>query len=233
MPEPPPKNDRSEFANALTAATAPMGLQPDVAQESAMWSHFERMIEANRRFNLTRITTPADAAARHYADSLSLLAVSGIERGRPLAVLDVGTGAGFPAIPLAVCCPAWRVTAIDGTAKKVRFVAECAEGLKLANLVARHARAADLVASMPSRFDLVLLRAVTKVNPGLVEVQPLVKPGGRIVFYKTATMEHEELAAGRNQAAFLRLNMLDPFDLDIPAPDGPLHRRFIICERPK
>lgn len=231
MPEPPPKNDRSEFATALTAATAPMGLQPDVAQESAMWSHFERMVEANRRFNLTRITTPADAAAKHYADSLSLLAVPGIERGRPLAVLDVGTGAGFPAIPLAVCCPAWRVTAIDGTAKKVRFVAECAEGLKLANLVARHARAADLVASMPSRFDLVLLRAVTKVNPGLVEVQPLVKPGGRIVFYKTATMEADELAAGRNQAAFLRLNMLDPFDIDIPAPDGPLHRRFIICER--
>ncbi len=229
----PSANDRTQFAAALAAATAPLALQPDEAQESLLWAHFERMCEANRRFNLTRITTPADAAVKHYADSLSLFAVPGIDRGRPLAVLDVGTGAGFPAVPLAIVCPAWRITAIDGTAKKVRFVAECAEALGLGNLVTRHARAADLIATMPARFDLVLLRAVSKINPGLVEVQPLVRPAGRIVFYKTVAMEAGELTAGRNQAAFLRLKMLEPFDLDIPTPEGPLHRRFIVCERPR
>ncbi len=226
-----PEN-RSLFRDALMAATAPLGVAPDSGQEERMWAHFARMVEANRQFNLTRITTPADAAVKHYADSLSLLAVPGIDRGRALNVVDMGTGAGFPAVPLAIVCPAWRITAIDGTGKKVRFVAEAAEALGLRNLVARHARGDEFARMTGARFDLVVLRAVAKINPGLVEVQPLVKRGGAIVFYKTTAMGADEAAAGRKQAAFLKLNMRDPVDIDLVSADGPLHRRFIVCERP-
>ena len=66
----------------------------------------------------------------------------------------------------------------------------------------------------------------------MVEVKPLARPGGRIVFYKTATMFVEELEAGRRKAESLGLKMCTPVDIDVPAGDEDLHRRFIICERP-
>ncbi len=224
--------DRSFFRDALMAATVPLGVAPEAGQEALMWAHFEQMVETNRKFNLTRITTPADAAVKHYADSLSLLAVPGIDRGRALNVLDVGTGAGFPAVPLAIVCPAWHITAIDGTGKKARFVAEAGETLGLRNLVVRHARGDEFARMAGARFDLVLLRAVTKISPGLVEVQALVRRAGAIVFYKTAAMDADEMTAGRKQAAVLKLVMRDPVDIDLPSADGPIHRRFIVCERP-
>lgn len=210
----------------------PLGLTLVASQVTLLWTHFERVVAANRQFNLTRITTPAEAAVRHYADSLSLLTLPGIGRNRKLNLLDVGTGAGFPAVPLAIVCPAWRITAIDGVGKKVRFVAQTAEALGLKNIEARHARAADLARELPGRFDLVVLRAVTKLGPGLAEVSPLVRPGGRIVFYKTATMLAEEMEAGRRKAEALALKMRVPVDIDVPAGGEHLHRRFIICERP-
>ena len=232
MIEPRAEADRTQFEAALAAAMIPLGLPLAASQVTLLWTHFERVVEANRHFNLTRITTPAEAAVKHYADSLSLLTLPGIGRNRKLSLLDVGTGAGFPAVPLAIVCPAWRITAIDGAGKKVRFVAETAEALGLKNLEARHARAADLARELPGRFDLVVLRAVTKLAAGLAEVAPLARPGGRIVFYKTATMFVEELEAGRRKAESLGLKMCTPVDIDVPAGDEDLHRRFIICERP-
>jgi 16S rRNA (guanine527-N7)-methyltransferase len=232
MIEPRAEADRAQFDAALMAALKPLGLDLDRRHMDLMRRHFERVVEANRRFNLTRITTPAEAAVKHYADSLSLLALPGIGRNRKLTLLDVGTGAGFPAVPLAVVCPAWRITAIDGAGKKVRFVAETVGALGLKNIEARHARAADLAKELPGRFDLVVLRAVTKLAAGLAEVKPLIRSGGRIVFYKTATMFVEELEAGRRKAESLGLKMCTPVDIVVPAGSEDLHRRFIICERP-
>ncbi|HSW45820.1 MAG TPA: 16S rRNA (guanine(527)-N(7))-methyltransferase RsmG [Phycisphaerae bacterium] len=226
-------SERAEFEAALVAATRSFGLRLDAAQQTAMWIHFERMVEANRRFNLTRITGETDAAVKHYADSLSLLAVPGIERTSSLQVVDVGTGAGFPAVPLSIVCPTWKMTAIDGTGKKVRFVAEAAEALGLRNLLARHARGAELALELPGRFDLVLLRAVGKMAASLAEVRPLVRPGGKVVFYKTTTMPEEELADGCKKAAALGCRLLDPVDIELPAGNECLHRRFVVFERPR
>jgi 16S rRNA (guanine527-N7)-methyltransferase len=225
--------DRDLFTNALTAATYSLGIQLDAPQLDLIWTHYQLMAQANKRFNLTRITDPADAAVKHYADSLTLLTLPLADRQRPLHLLDVGTGAGLPAVPLAILCPAWSVTAIDGTAKKIRFLAETAQTLGLNNLTTRHARAADLARDLPGRFDLIILRAVTKIAPGLTETHSLLRHGGFIVFYKTALLDPAEFDAGRRQAAALRLIMLDPVDLELPTGDEPLHRRFIIGQRPR
>lgn len=221
-----------EFEDILTAGCASIGLAFAADQIALMWRHYELVIEANRRFNLTRITTLADVAVRHYADSLSLLASPFSDREASISVLDVGTGAGFPAIPLAIVCPRWRVTAIDGTRKKVEFVRGAAGELGLANVEAIHTRAADLARRGTSRFDLVLLRAVAPIARGLNEVYKLIAPGGAVLFYKTAQIDDAEMREGTAVARALRLCGAEQHDLSIRAPNETLHRKLISFTRP-
>lgn len=174
----------AEFADALSTACRALGLSPDDDVVEALWRHFGLMVEANRRANLTRITTPADAAVKHYADSLALLTWSEDKVPASARVLDVGTGAGLPAVPLAACRPNWRVTAIDGTARKAGFVADAAATLGLSNLTARQARAREL-AGQVEPFDLITCRAVAAPLDCLREARRLVRNGGWIVCYTT------------------------------------------------
>jgi 16S rRNA (guanine527-N7)-methyltransferase len=221
--------DWDSFDATLLTACAAAGLEVDEPTRRRMFAHYELVTAVNRQFNLTRITTPADAAVKHYADSLTLLAIPGL--GDSLEVLDVGTGAGFPAVPLAMVRPQWTVTAIDGTGKKIRFVAESAGQLGLSNVEAIHARAADLAQAGRRQWDLVLLRAVTQLAPGLKEVHRLVKAGGRVVFYKTASTEPTELHQGHAAAAQYGFVEEEAVDLVLPAPDGPLARRLVVYRR--
>jgi 16S rRNA (guanine527-N7)-methyltransferase len=225
------QTDREAFEGALMASAASLGLVAHAAQRETMWAHFQRVVEANRGFNLTRIISPADAAVKHYADSLSLLVVPGIDATRPLRVLDVGTGAGFPAVPLAIVCDAWRMTAIDGTGKKARFVADVIAGLGLANVQSRHARAADLARVGSDSFDLVLLRAVGRLADGLAEVRSLPRVGAEVVFFKTANISEEELADGLQAADMFGFEALPLADVILTSADGPLHRRFVRYQR--
>jgi len=220
-------DDREVFEATLADAAQALDLRLNDEQRAGMWRHFTLMVEANQQFNLTRITTPADAAIKHYADSLTLLVMGWAERDAALNALDVGTGAGFPAVPLAIICPTWRVTAIDGTGKKARFVAEAASALGLANLNAIHARAADLSRQGGATFDLVILRAVTKLGPGLEEVHRLVNAAGAIVFYKSGTCSGEELAAAEKIARRRGLSAAATHTLQLPSAEGPLERRLI------
>lgn len=215
--------------SALERATAGMGITTAAEARDAMRRHYARLVEANRQFNLTRITSPEDAAVKHYADSLALLQLPDMD-ATPRRVVDVGTGAGFPAVPLAICRPEWSILAIDGTNKKVQFVAGCAGALELANLSARHLRGAELAREQPGAFDLVVLRAVTQLAPGLREVAPLLAPGGRVVFYKTPAMEPAERRDGEKMAARLGLT-LQEYPLELPAGNETLHRLLIVFER--
>jgi len=217
------------FCEALDRAAGAMGLPLTDPQRDAMFAHFGLMTEANQRFNLTRITSPTAAAVKHYADSLSLLPAPWLEQDRIRSVLDIGTGAGFPAVPLAIVRPDWQITAIDGTGKKARFVAGVAEALDLANLQARHIRASNCAGT--AEFDLVVLRAVGVIDASLREAGPLVASGGTIVFYKTADLPARELELGNRRAAGLGLEPLEPFDLSIPDKTDELHRRMIAYRR--
>ena len=203
------------FEQTLNEALTALKISLPPGGVSLCRRHFERLIEANRHFNLTRITDPADAALKHYADSLALLNAPWIGRDAPLRVLDVGTGAGFPAFPLATACPAWQVTAIDGTAKKVRFVAEAASELGVTNLRAEHVRGEDLARISSARYDLITLRAVTDLADGLKKLHALLKPGGRIVYNKTSQIDLKERSEGETAARALGLAILEPFELKL------------------
>jgi len=233
-------NDREVFESTLQRAADALHLPLQDHHLARLWRHFNLVVEANRSFNLTRITDPADAALKHFADSLTLLATPWVRRDVSLTLLDVGTGAGFPAVPLAVVCESWRITAIDGTGKKARFVAEAAADLGLVNLAARHIRAADLARQAGGRtsrspvrqepgeqFDLIVMRAVTQIAKGIEEVRSLLAPAGAVVFYKSGDLSDEELTAGTAQARRRGLTEVSIHTLQLPAPAGPLERRLV------
>ena len=158
MAEPAGQNVRGAFADALEKTIAEWDLSISPEQMDLLFGHYVLMIEANRTTNLTRITDPVEAAVKHYGDALALLPAVGARCKKVQRVLDVGTGAGLPAIPLAVMQPDWRVTAIDGTGKKVDFLTGAIAALNIKNLRAVHARSEHWDAG--EAFDIVALRAV-------------------------------------------------------------------------
>jgi len=221
-----------EFEEALHASLDELGWPAEGRPVETLWHHFELLLEANRSFNLTRITDPAEAAVKHYADSLALpwwwdRRVSGIEpgRGAPALVLDVGTGGGFPAVPVAVSRPAWATVAIDKTAKKARFVERCAGELGLSNLRAVHGRLPQWRSDSP--FDLAVFRAVGTVAESLRSVPEVIRPGGWVVCYKTASTPSAEIAEANRWADAHGWQAAAPFDYALREAERRHPRRLI------
>lgn len=172
------------FGKALQAACGELGLTLDADETEPLWQHYSLMVSANRTTNLTRITAPAEAAVKHYADSLALLPWADELVSRDATLLDVGTGAGFPAVPLAVCRLDWRIVAVDSTRKKASFVARAAASLGLDHVSVQQVRAREL-AGRAEPFELVTCRAVADLVGCARETRRLVAPGGWLVCYST------------------------------------------------
>lgn len=144
------------------------------------------MLERNQVMNLTAITDPKDVAALHLLDSLALIPIAGLESE---TVVDVGAGAGFPGMPLAIARPSLRLTLLDSLGKRVDFLRETCEALKLQNTVCIHARAEEL--NHREAFDAAVSRAVAAL-PILSELcLPLVKVNGRMLAMKSSHTEDE------------------------------------------
>lgn len=224
----------SQAANAFRAtldtALASLGVAlPDGAVER-LTTHYMLLIELNRSLNLTRITAPEEAAVKHYADSLALLAALPAMGVTVKRVLDVGTGAGFPAVPLAVARPDWAITAIDSTGKKTRAAVQLAAPLKLANLDVRQARGEDL-ASERETFDLVCFRAVGALDECLRTARPCLSPGGAAVCWKAADVSGEELRDAGGEARKLGLAPVQQFHYEIAGLARPRRLQLIWSRR--
>jgi 16S rRNA (guanine527-N7)-methyltransferase len=147
----------------------------------------EELARWNRSYNLTAISAPAAMVTHHLLDSLAVHPdLSGTR------IADVGTGAGFPGLPLALCNPQRHFTLIDSTAKKVRFVAHAAERLRLTNVTAVHARVESMKVEAP--FDTVLARAFAPIPKLLEQVTPICGRHTRVLAMKGKWPE-DELAA--------------------------------------
>lgn len=191
----------------------------NLALTDAQLTKFEKyagaLIDWNQRVNLTAIVEPDAVEIRHFADSLSCLLVM-----RPLApgakVIDVGTGAGFPGLPLKIACPSIDLTLVEATGKKVHFLQHVVEHLGLEGVTLVNGRA-EALGQMPEhreRYDWVLARAVANM-PTLAEyLLPLCKVGGRCLAQKGETAHQE--SAGAQQAIDLlggHLTQLAPVEL--------------------
>lgn len=157
----------------------------------ARFDQFARMLHAaNQEFNLTRIR-PEDIVPLHFLDSLSVLATWCPAAGA--RVLDVGTGAGFPGLPLAIACPELDITLLDGTRKRLAFVETVVAALELDHVRTLHGRAEE-IARLPAyreQFDVVTARAVAKM-PRLVQwLLPLTRPGGMAIALKSRDVKDE------------------------------------------
>jgi len=196
--------------------------------------HYELVLEANRKFNLTSLTEPADAAVKLAADSLAVVAwARRAAVAAALRVLDVGTGAGFPAVPVAVCRPDWGVWAIDSTGKKARFVAQLAAELRLPNLLVEQVRARQWHGRVEA-FDLVLVRALGPLEVCLRETARLVRPAdGYLVCYQSQPAEaYAELPPpARRMADRYKLAVAQVWQYSLPSPDGDLVRSLLIFRR--
>ena len=201
--------EKTAFFERLRSAFEKNGVGDglDADKENKFFALTETMLEVNENMNLTAIKDEDGIITKHYADSLLMLGV-GIPEGK--SVCDVGCGGGFPSFPIAIMRPDLKVTAIDSTAKKIRYINEMAEKIGIKNLRAYCGRAEEIAASkVPAsvgaelremknreKFDVVTARAVASL-PVLAELcLPLVKVGGVFVAMKSKTAE-EELDAAR------------------------------------
>src|SRR6266498_3437560 len=161
----------------------------------------KELLDWNTHVNLTAITTPEEVLTRHFLDSLSVLKVYNKPRAR---LLDIGSGAGFPGLPLKIVRPAWEITLLEATGKKVTFLRHVIETLRLDGITVVQGRAEELAhkAAYRVKFDLVTARAVASLATLLEYSAPFCRVGGRIIFFKKGDLA-DELVQGKRAASQL------------------------------
>ena len=179
----------------------------------------DMLLDWNTRMDLTAVTEEDEIVDRHFGDSLSALACPGLIPGTG-RLIDVGTGAGFPGMVLALACPGLRVTLLDALGKRLRFLEAVAEKTGAANVTLVHARAEDGARQQALReaFDVAAARAVAPL-PVLAEyLLPYVRVGGAALCWKGPALT-QELEAGRRAAHVLGGRVEDPVPVRFPGLD--------------
>lgn len=180
--------DGAAWCAQLAAGAATLGVPLDPTALDRLWRLALALRERNQHVNLTAIDDLPGIRALHMLDSLAVVPHLGDAR----RVLDVGTGGGFPGLPLAIACPQIEFTLIDGTQKKIRFVAEMIQALGLSNATALAQRAEDFRPAAP--FDVVVIRAVGPLAELARRCRRLVGRGGRILALKGRRPDDEVAA---------------------------------------
>jgi 16S rRNA (guanine527-N7)-methyltransferase len=188
------------------------------------------MLEWNTRLNLTRITDPEEIAVKHYLDSLVLLAKVEVPEGS--SVIDIGTGAGFPGIPLKIARPDLRLTLLDSVRKRLTFLEAAVRELSLSDVEIVHSRAEDAARDkrLRDRFDFATARAVAGLNVLAELCIPFCRIGGRFAAYKGPEIGVEVEEASRAiELLGGRLEAVHEFDL----PPGGIRRSLVIISKVK
>jgi 16S rRNA (guanine527-N7)-methyltransferase len=169
--------DQPELRRRLARALKRVGMPLAPPVQEAMLAYIELLARWNRVYNLTAVRDPGQMVARHLADSLSVAPYLQGPR-----VLDVGSGAGLPGIPLALACPRWRFWLLDSNAKKTRFMTQAAGELALNNVSVVHAR---VEAYRPGfAFDTIVCRAFARLAEIAAATRHLYRAGSRLVAMK-------------------------------------------------
>ena len=198
---------------------------PDVPAKLALYGKL--LLEKNQVMNLTAITDPSQVAILHFLDSAAVLGCADF-KGKQ--VIDVGTGAGFPGLPLRILEPSIRLTLLDSLGKRVDWLREVADTLGAEDVECLHARAEEhaLRPGYRDSFDFAVSRAVADLRILCELCLPYVKVGGQFLALKS-TGSDEELAAAAAAIALLGGQVLPPYDYVIPGTD--ITHRVVVIEK--
>ncbi len=203
----------------LIEGAGKLGIEFNARQIKQFELYYRELIEWNKKMNLTAITDYSSVQVKHFLDSLTVtLAFPQEEMERPdFDIIDIGTGAGFPGVPLKILMPQPRLVLIEPTAKKTAFLRHIINRLELENIEILNSRAEEAAHLSPYReqFALVLSRAVALL-PGLVELTlPFCRIGGTVVAQKKGDVD-EEVSGAEKAIATLggKLNQIKKIELD-------------------
>ena len=197
--------------------------------------YYEMLVEKNKVMNLTAITEFDEVLKKHFIDSLSLVKVCDLEK--VVSMIDIGTGAGFPGIPLKIAFPNLNVTLLDSLQKRVVFLQEVIEELALCDVEAIHGRAEDFAKpnQLREKFDLCVSRAVENLSTLLEYCLPYVKVGGKFTSYKSEKVSMDsgenktEMERAEHAITVLGGKIVEQKSFFLPSSD--ISRTFIVIEK--
>jgi len=204
------------FTEILASKGAEAGLSFTEEQLKQFNSYYELLVETNKVMNLTALTEPEDVAIKHMIDSLLASDVNFSNK----TLVDVGTGAGFPGIPLKIYCPSLKLVLIDSLGKRIKFLEKVVQELKLSNVKCLHLRAEEAGHNkeLREKFDIVTARAVARLSVLSEYCLPLVKKGGMFIALKGSKFS-EEIAEGKEAVKILGGDIISADTVKLPGLD--------------
>lgn len=192
--------EKQEFKAKLKEEAMQFGIELSEKEQNNFYNYMKLLLDWNQKINLTAITEPKEVITKHFVDSLSI--VRHINENDK--ILDIGTGAGFPGIPLKIVLEKNEITLLDSLNKRINFLNEVIEKLDLKNIQAIHGRAEEFnkIDGNRESYDIIVSRAVAKLNVLLEYMLPFVKLNGRCICMKSVDID-EELKEAENAIKIL------------------------------
>lgn len=219
--------DLKEFSINLKEKTTAINVNLSQDKIEKFYNYMNILIEWNEKMNLTAITEPNEVILKHFVDSLTIEKyVKETDK-----IIDVGTGAGFPGIPLSIEKEYNEIVLLDSLNKRINFLDEVINKLKLKNIKAIHGRAEEFAKNKKERekYDIATSRAVASLNVLLEYLLPLVKVGGRCICMKGSNIEEIENSKKALEILGGKIIKVDKIIL----PDSDIERNIIVVEKVK
>lgn len=218
--------ERESFSKELIEKAKKVNIEIDDKKEEQFYNYMKLLLEWNEKINLTAITEQNDIILKHFIDSITINKY--IEQSN--SIIDIGTGAGFPGIPLKIMNQNKKITLVDSLNKRINFLNEVCKEISLENIQCIHARAEELASDLEYRenYETVVSRAVARLNVLIEYMLPFVKKGGLCICMKGPNIDGE-LEDAKNAIKVLggKIKSVESFFL----PDSDIERNVIIIEK--